>query len=58
MKGRLSTDVEGNFEVQELEEGMYIVCPNCGHLNTYNADKAQDGFFCCENCGFQLVAPA
>ena len=40
MKGRVSTDVEGNFEVQELEEGMYIVCPNCGHLNTYNAELA------------------
>ncbi|MEW6327624.1 MAG: hypothetical protein AB1487_08530 [Thermodesulfobacteriota bacterium] len=57
MKGRVSIDVQGNFELQELEEGMYIVCPNCGHLNTYSADKTQDGFFYCENCGFQLIAP-
>jgi DNA-directed RNA polymerase subunit RPC12/RpoP len=33
MKGKVFTDIKGGFDVMELTEGMYITCPNCGHLN-------------------------
>jgi predicted RNA-binding Zn-ribbon protein involved in translation (DUF1610 family) len=52
MKGKVFTHKLHNLKVPPGVDGMPIVCPNCGHLNTYSPEKAIDRSFYCENCGF------